>query len=213
MRKEEETNGYEYIVAHGVTLEVVVEMSIDQDSCSNHENNHKVDSGDTDEEYEGETMTPMYPMKVTLRCPGVIKGTFVSGANGERGEEVLTGVTITLETDTIAQSIERQSRFVVRKATEAILMGDIVPPPHVMKSTTAEEETTPISLKPFVVNAVGATTPKVTHPVVAMTTFAATSTTMTPVNKKDRTHFAVITPRQAAVTPSSGVRGCGELPD
>jgi len=60
---------------------------------------------------------------VTLQAPGHIQGTFAQNANSsEEGDETLTGVSMMLDTDALAQSLERQSRLVVRQAAEAALM-------------------------------------------------------------------------------------------
>jgi len=69
---------------------------------------------------------------VKLQAPGYIQGTFTktSGNNtrsndeeGVEGDETLTNVSVTLDTDTLALSLERQSRLVVRRAAEAALMA------------------------------------------------------------------------------------------
>lgn len=69
---------------------------------------------------------------VKLQAPGYIQGTFTktSGNNkkskdekGVEGEETLAAVSVTLDTDTLALSLERQSRLVVRRAAEAALMA------------------------------------------------------------------------------------------
>lgn len=59
---------------------------------------------------------------VKLQAPGVIEGMFVSKNSSEK-EETLTGVSLELDTDALALSLERQSRLVVRKAAEATLMA------------------------------------------------------------------------------------------
>jgi hypothetical protein len=60
---------------------------------------------------------------VTLQAPGFIQGTFAQNAETlVEGDETLTGVSVTLDTDALAQSLERQSRLVVRQAAEAALM-------------------------------------------------------------------------------------------
>ena len=61
---------------------------------------------------------------VQLQAPGYIQGTFTSKAGSTtKGEETLTGVSMTLDTDALALSLERQSRLVVRKAAEAALVA------------------------------------------------------------------------------------------
>lgn len=60
---------------------------------------------------------------VTLQAPGFIQGTFAHNAESSvEGDETLTGIAVTLDTDALAQSLERQSRLVVRQAAEAALM-------------------------------------------------------------------------------------------
>jgi len=61
---------------------------------------------------------------VKLEAPGYIQGTFSSKAGSKtEGEETLTGISMTLDTDSLALSLERQSRLVVRRAAEAALMA------------------------------------------------------------------------------------------
>ena len=61
---------------------------------------------------------------VNLQAPGHIRGTFANKAGSStEGVETLTGVSITLDTDALALSLERQSRLVVRRAAEAALMS------------------------------------------------------------------------------------------
>lgn len=60
---------------------------------------------------------------VRLQAPGVIEGTFVTKNDSSEKEEILTGVSLELDTDALALSLERQSRLVVRKAAEATLMA------------------------------------------------------------------------------------------
>ena len=60
---------------------------------------------------------------VKLSAPGYIQGTFTNKAGSTtEGGETLMGVSMTLDTDALAQSLERQSRLVVRRAAEAALM-------------------------------------------------------------------------------------------
>ena len=61
---------------------------------------------------------------VKLQAPGFIQGTFANkaGSTGDRGE-TLTGVSISLDTDALALSLEMQSRLVVRRAAEAALVS------------------------------------------------------------------------------------------
>jgi len=58
---------------------------------------------------------------VKLEAPGYIQGTFAKGIKAE--DETLTGISMTLDTDALALSLERQSRLVVRRAAEAALMA------------------------------------------------------------------------------------------
>ncbi|KAL7498841.1 hypothetical protein ACHAWT_010804 [Skeletonema menzelii] len=60
---------------------------------------------------------------VRLQAPGVIEGTFVMKNDSSVKEETLTGVSLELDTDALALSLERQSRLVVRKAAEATLVA------------------------------------------------------------------------------------------
>ena len=60
---------------------------------------------------------------VKLQAPGVIEGIFVSKNDSSEKEETLTGVSLELDTDALALSLERQSRLVVRKAAEATLVA------------------------------------------------------------------------------------------
>ena len=76
---------------------------------------------------------------VKLQAPGYIQGTFTNkvGSTTE-GEETLRAVSMTIDTDALAQSLERQSRLVVRRAAEAALMVasgvDCSSSPHYMDS-------------------------------------------------------------------------------
>ena len=60
---------------------------------------------------------------VKLQAPGVIEGNFVTNTQSAEKEEILTGVSLELDTDALALSLERQSRLVVRKAAEATLVA------------------------------------------------------------------------------------------
>jgi len=60
---------------------------------------------------------------VKLQAPGVIEGVFVTKSESSEKEETLTGVSLELDTDALALSLERQSRLVVRKAAEATLVA------------------------------------------------------------------------------------------
>ena len=76
---------------------------------------------------------------VKLQAPGYIQGTFTNKVgSGTKGEETLTGVSMTLDTDALAQSLERQSRLVVRRSAEAALIvasgGDCSSSPHYLES-------------------------------------------------------------------------------
>ena len=86
---------------------------------------------------------------VQLQAPGYIQGTFSKNNPGpvNEGEETLSGVFMTLDTDALALSLERQSRLVVRQAAEAALMAAngiqasssprYMESPHVHHSVTA----------------------------------------------------------------------------
>jgi len=76
---------------------------------------------------------------VKLQAPGYIQGTFSNNAGSTtEGEETLTDISMTLDTDALALSLERQSRLVVRRAAEAALMAasgiDCASSPHYMES-------------------------------------------------------------------------------
>mmetsp|Transcript_14072 Transcript_14072/g.30054 ORF Transcript_14072/g.30054 Transcript_14072/m.30054 type:complete len:576 (-) Transcript_14072:473-2200(-) len=84
---------------------------------------------------------------VKLQAPGYIQGTFTlnshnnnksNSSTSTEGEETLEGVYMTLDTDALAQSLERQSRLVVRRAAEAALVAasgvDVRSSPHYMES-------------------------------------------------------------------------------
>lgn len=60
---------------------------------------------------------------VKLQAPGAIEGIFVTNDESAVREETLTGVSLELDTDALALSLERQSRLVVRKAAEATLVA------------------------------------------------------------------------------------------
>lgn len=63
---------------------------------------------------------------IKLQAPGYIQGTFQKDkarSNAIEGEETLSGVSMTLDTDALALSLERQSRLVVRRAAEAAIMA------------------------------------------------------------------------------------------
>jgi hypothetical protein len=59
--------------------------------------------------------------KIKLQSPGSIEGTFVAKVNS--GDDILRGVSIQLDTDAFALSLERESRAVVRRAAEAALLA------------------------------------------------------------------------------------------
>jgi hypothetical protein len=61
--------------------------------------------------------------KVKLQAPGAIEGKFLAKVNSEVGEDILCGVSIKLDTDALALSLERESRSVVRRAAEAALLA------------------------------------------------------------------------------------------
>ena len=75
---------------------------------------------------------------VKLQAPGYIQGTFTKVESATKGEETLKGVSMTLDTDALAQSLERQSRLVVRRSAEAALVvasgGDCSSSPHYLES-------------------------------------------------------------------------------
>jgi hypothetical protein len=58
---------------------------------------------------------------IKLQAPGSIEGTFVARVN--YGDDILRGVSIKLDTDAFALSLERESRAVVRRAAEAALLA------------------------------------------------------------------------------------------
>lgn len=86
----------EYKVAHSLVFEAIVTMT------SNDGGRYKT---------------------VKLQAPGRIDGVFVTKNEASEGEETLTGVSLELDTDALALSLERQSRLVVRKAAEASLLA------------------------------------------------------------------------------------------
>lgn len=59
--------------------------------------------------------------KIKLQAPGSIEGTFVAKVNS--GDDILRGVSIKLDTDSFALSLEREGRAVVRRAAEAALLA------------------------------------------------------------------------------------------
>jgi hypothetical protein len=63
--------------------------------------------------------TPAGYSEVTFETPGIIEGTFLSS---DMGEDILTDVSVTFETNVLAEAIERSSRIVARAATHAIVM-------------------------------------------------------------------------------------------
>lgn len=82
---------------------------------------------------------------VKLQAPGYIQGTFTNNNNKAagasrtvEGDETLSGVSMTLDTDALALSLEQQSRLVVRRAAEAALIaasgGDCASSQHYMES-------------------------------------------------------------------------------
>lgn len=86
----------EYKVAHKLVFEAVVTMT------SNDGGRYKT---------------------VKLQAPGIIEGVFVTKNQSSEGEETLAGVSLELDTDALALSLERQSRLVVRKAAEVTLLA------------------------------------------------------------------------------------------
>jgi len=63
------------------------------------------------------------PMRVVLGTSGTITGTFAGSSSGAEGEEVLVGVDLKLDTDSLAHSMEEQSRLLVRAAAETAMGG------------------------------------------------------------------------------------------
>lgn len=96
LKTEISHNDDEYKVVHKLVFEAVVSMT------SNEGDRYK---------------------NVKLQAPGLIEGAFLKSAGSGDGEEILNGVSITLDTHALALSLERQSRLVVRKAAEAALMA------------------------------------------------------------------------------------------
>ncbi|KAL3798835.1 hypothetical protein HJC23_004623 [Cyclotella cryptica] len=92
--------------------------------------------------------------KVKLQAPGVIEGTFLAENNSEVGEDFLCGVSIKLDTNALALSLERESRSVVRRAAEAALLAasgmeitdvahvhhSIISPRHVLMSPIQQHD-------------------------------------------------------------------------
>eukprot|EP00521_Asterionellopsis_glacialis_P011158 CAMPEP_0195291992 /NCGR_PEP_ID=MMETSP0707-20130614/8547_1 /TAXON_ID=33640 /ORGANISM="Asterionellopsis glacialis, Strain CCMP134" /LENGTH=544 /DNA_ID=CAMNT_0040352363 /DNA_START=92 /DNA_END=1726 /DNA_ORIENTATION=+ len=62
--------------------------------------------------------TPAGYTEVTLQAPGTIEGTFKSGMDGE---ETLQGINIEVDTEVLANTIERSTRIVVRCASEVCI--------------------------------------------------------------------------------------------
>ena len=62
--------------------------------------------------------TPAGYTEVTIEAPGIIEGTFLSS---DLGEDILTGVSVEVDTDVIAKAIERSGRIVARTATHALI--------------------------------------------------------------------------------------------
>ena len=61
---------------------------------------------------------------IKLSAPGYIQGMFSHQVGPKKeGEETLTGISVTLDTDTLANDLEKQSRLVVRRAAEAAVMA------------------------------------------------------------------------------------------
>mmetsp|Transcript_25257 Transcript_25257/g.52856 ORF Transcript_25257/g.52856 Transcript_25257/m.52856 type:complete len:512 (-) Transcript_25257:310-1845(-) len=59
---------------------------------------------------------------VKLQAPGEIEGTFITSVPSSE-EDILSGVSITLDTAALALCLERQSRLVVRRAAEASILA------------------------------------------------------------------------------------------
>lgn len=77
--------------------------------------------------------TPAGYSEVTIVAPGIIEGTFLSS---DMGEDILTDVSVVVDTNVVAEAIERSSRIVARAAAHAI----IVPTPDEEEDTPEEEE-------------------------------------------------------------------------
>lgn len=85
--------------------------------------------------------TPAGYSEVTIEAPGVIKGNFLSS---DTGEDILTDVSVMVETNVLAAAIERSSRIVARASTHAIVM----PPDEQEEAPQEEEEEEPQELAP-----------------------------------------------------------------
>ena len=77
--------------------------------------------------------TPAGYTEVTIEAPGFIEGAFLSS---DMGEDILTGISVEVDTFVIAKAIERSSRIVARTATHAVI-------PTNEEESEAEEEEVP----------------------------------------------------------------------
>ena len=108
--KRSHRGGERYQIKHGLKFEAVLKVVIDRQDDKSGEGGRGV----CDKEYE-----------ISLCAPGYVVGTFLSltseAGSGveEDGTEVLGGVSVELDTDVLALSLERQSRLIVRRAAEA----------------------------------------------------------------------------------------------
>ena len=62
--------------------------------------------------------TPAGYTEVTVEAPGIIEGSFLSS---DLGEDILTGISVEIDTNVVAKAIERSSRIVARTATHAVI--------------------------------------------------------------------------------------------
>lgn len=62
--------------------------------------------------------TPAGYTEIMIEAPGIMEGTFLSS---DMGEDILTGVSVEIDTHVFAEAIERSSRIVARAATHAII--------------------------------------------------------------------------------------------
>jgi hypothetical protein len=86
--------------------------------------------------------TPAGYSEVTIEAPGIIEGTFLSS---DMGEDILTDVSVVVDTNVLAEAIERSSRIVARAATHAIVMP---PEEEEQEEAPKEEEEEPKELAP-----------------------------------------------------------------
>jgi hypothetical protein len=62
--------------------------------------------------------TPAGYTEVTIEAPGFIEGAFLTS---DTGEDILTGISVEVDTFVVAKAIERSSRIVARTATHAVI--------------------------------------------------------------------------------------------